>query len=106
MRRSPDRTDLKMAKADTADTKTKADKPVKTGKPGRAAKPEKPGVVARMMQYFRDVRSEMKRVVWPNRKEVGNMWLVVVATLAVFSVGIAAFDYIITQLLQLVARIG
>lgn len=95
-----------MAKADTADTKIKADKPVKTGKPGRAAKPEKPSFPARMTQYFRDVRSEMKRVVWPTRKDVGGMWQVVVVTLIAFSVGIAALDYVIVQLLQLWARIG
>lgn len=95
-----------MAKVDTADTKTKADKPVKTGKPGRAPKPAKAGFFARMMQYFRDVRSEMKRVVWPNRTEVGNMWLVVVVTLFFFSIGIFLLDLIIVELLQLWARIG
>lgn len=95
-----------MAKVDTADTKTKVDKPVKTGKPGRAPKPAKAGFFARMMQYFRDVRSEMKRVVWPNRTEVGNMWLVVVVTLFFFSIGIFLLDLIIVELLQLWARIG
>lgn len=95
-----------MAKVDTADTKTKADKPVKTGKPGRAAKPERPNFFARIPQYVSDVRSEMKRVVWPTRKEVGNMWLVVVATLVFFSISIFLLDLLIIELLQLWARIG
>ena len=69
-----------MAKATTADTAT--DKVVKTGKPGKAAPAAKPNFFARVAQYFRDVRAEMNRVVWPTRPEVLNSSVVVVTAAA------------------------
>lgn len=101
-----------MAKADTADTKikadktVKADKPAKAGKPGRAAKAAKPGIFARIAQYFRDVRSEMKRVVWPSRPEVKNMFFVVLVTLIFFVFFTWAIDTVVVLVLQTVTKIG
>lgn len=69
-----------MAKATTAESNTKPAKSTKA----KPAKPSKPSVFARLGQYFRDVRSEMKRVVWPNRPEVFNSSVVVVVTLLFF----------------------
>ena len=95
-----------MAKAPTADAASKADKPVKTAKPGKQPKPAKPNVFARLMQYFRDVRSEMKRVVWPSRPEVVNSSVVVVTTLLFFTVFILITDLIVQRLVFLIQQIG
>ena len=89
-----------MAKAITAD-KTKTDtKPAKTGKA------ERPNVVARLTQYFRDVRAEMRRVVWPGRQEVINSSLVVVVTLIFFVVFTFIVDSVVFQIIDLIQRIG
>jgi preprotein translocase subunit SecE len=80
-----------MAKA----TDSTSDKPVKSGKPGKAVAPEKPGVFTRLGAYFRDVRAEMGRVVWPTRPEVLNSSVVVVTTLAFFIVFILIMDYVV-----------
>ncbi len=90
-----------MAKAINADTK----QPAKTDK-AKAAKPDKPGFFARIGQYFRDVRSEMKRVVWPQRPEVINSSVVVVVTLLFFTALTFVVDAIVVEALKLLTQIG
>jgi preprotein translocase subunit SecE len=85
---------MKMAKATTADSKT-PDKPVKANKPGKAAPAPKPGLFERIATYFRDVRGEMTRVVWPSRPEILNSSVVVVTTLAFFILFITIVDYVV-----------
>jgi preprotein translocase subunit SecE len=97
---------MKMAKATTADS-TGADKPVKAGKPGKAAPTGSPSTFARIGTYFRDVRAEMNRVVWPTRPEVLNSSVVVVTTLIFFVVFITFVDYVVViPLLRLVSKFG
>ena len=97
---------MKMAKA-TAVEGTTSDKPVKTGKPGKAAPTAKPGVFARVGTYFRDVRAEMTRVVWPTRTEVLNSSVVVVTTLIFFILFITIIDYVfVIPLISAIAKIG
>ena len=95
-----------MAKATNADTMKSEAKPVKTGKPGKPAKPAKPNVFARLGQYFRDVRSEMHRVVWPNREEVLNSSVVVIVTLLFFVSFTFVVDSLAVQVLSLIRQIG
>lgn len=44
----------------------------------------KPSVFKRIGTYFKDVRSELKRVVWPSPQEVVSSSLIVIVTLAFF----------------------
>jgi len=89
-----------MAKETTADTK-----PAKTSK-AKPAKPGKPNIFARLGQYFRDVRSEMKRVVWPQRPEIINSSIVVVVTLIFFVAFTFIVDSLVVQALRLVTNLG
>ncbi len=43
-------------------------------------------------EYFRGVRIEMKKVVWPTRKELGSYTMVVLATCAFFALAFWAID--------------
>jgi preprotein translocase subunit SecE len=96
---------MKMAKATTGDT-TGADKPVKANKPGKAAPAAAPGLFQRIGTYFRDVRAEMNRVVWPTRPEVLNSSVVVVTTLLFFVAFITFVDYLVViPLLKLVTNL-
>jgi preprotein translocase subunit SecE len=88
-----------MAKASTAD------EAIKTGKPGKASAPAKPGFFARLGSYFRDVRSEMKRVVWPSRPEVINSSVVVIVTLIFFAVFIALTDIVVQRIITALGTI-
>ncbi len=93
-----------MAKAATEDLST--GKTQKADKGGKATKPSKPGLFARLGQYFRDVRSEMKRVVWPTRKEVINSSVIVIVTLVFFVMFTLVFDTIFVRLIGAIAQIG
>jgi len=73
----------------------------------QAAKATKPSVFKRIGKYLKDVRNEMKRVVWPHKQEVVNSSLVVIATLLFF----IAFTFIVDAVsswlfIDLVASIG
>ena len=55
-----------------------ADKPAKTDKKKDAkADKKKPGVFARIGKWFKDMRSELKKVQWPTRKQTVGIciWL-------------------------------
>ncbi len=91
---------MKMAKEATADSKPEK---VKKAKP---AKPDKPNIFARLMQYFRDVRSEMRRVVWPQRPEIINSSIVVVVTLVFFVAFTFIVDSLVVQALRLITNLG
>ena len=90
-----------MAKATAAESNMK---PAKSQK-AKPAKPAKASVFARLAQYFRDVRSEMKRVVWPNRQEVLNSSVVVLVTLIFFVAFSLLVDTVVVQALGLISKI-
>ena len=56
-------------------------------------------------RYFRELKSELKKVVWPTPKQVAKNALVVVACVVVFGVFIWLFDFVaqtgITALINL-----
>ena len=69
--------------------------PVK--KVDKAKKTAKPGPFKRLSAYLKSVRSEMKRVVWPTRKELINYSVAVCASLIVVGVVIALLDLVIGE---------
>lgn len=56
----------------------------------------------RFSRFFKDLRSEVKKVVWPNRKQVKNNTLVVLGFMAVAAV----FLWIVDGLLSLVVDLA
>ena len=68
-------------------------------KPAEKKSSGKPGFFGRIKQYFADVRTEMKRVVWPSRTELSNYTLGVVCMLIVFGVCVWLVDTGIVALL-------
>jgi preprotein translocase subunit SecE len=65
-------------------------------------KAEKKGVWKTITQFLRDVRIEMKKVIWPSRQEVINYTLVVLITVTVVSSFILVLDLILSKLLHLI----
>ena len=82
---------------------SKADKPAKESKdknarPGRSSKKKKKGIA----KYFKDARSEFKKVVWPSPKQTTNNTIVVLVMCiiaALFIFGIDTLFGFIAQLL-------
>ena len=48
----------------------------------------------KIVKFFKEVKSEMKKVVWPSRKQLVNNTLIVIAVVILVGVVIAIFDAI------------
>ena len=80
---------------------------VKTAAP--KAKPEKvnvdPGsgnVFTRAVEFFREVKVELKKVTWPTRKQTTGTTIVVILFVFVVAVFLGIFDYSLSKLVQVV----
>ena len=65
-----------------------ADKDVKKKVPAAPPKRQR----ASIKEYFKGIKTEIKKVVWPTRKELGSFTMVVILTCAFFAVGFWAVD--------------
>ncbi|QIB70242.1 preprotein translocase subunit SecE [Aminipila butyrica] len=57
-------------------------------KPVAAPKKQRVGIG----EYFKGIRTEMKKVIWPTKKELGSYTVVVLFTCAFFAVGFWLVD--------------
>ncbi len=48
----------------------------------------------RFVKFFKEVKSEMKKVVWPSRKQVVNNTLIVIASVLIIGVVIWLLDLV------------
>lgn len=71
----------------------------------QASKQKKPRKKGAMKEYFKGVKLEMKKVVWPTNKELGSYTIVVVATCAAFALAFWAIDSGFLALLKAVLNI-
>ncbi len=51
-------------------------------------------------EYFTDIRSEMRRVTWPNRKQVESTTLVVILSVFLFAAYFAVLDRVLQATVQ------
>ncbi|CAM4004261.1 preprotein translocase subunit SecE [Geobacillus sp. FSL K6-0789] len=56
----------------------------------------------RVINFFKEVVRELKKVSWPSRKELVNYTGIVLATVAFFTIFFAVVDLGISQLIRLV----
>lgn len=55
---------------------------------------KKPGVFARIGKWLKEMKSELKKVQWPTRKQTVNNTLIVIACVIVVGLFIWVFDFI------------
>ncbi len=55
----------------------------------------------KISRFFRDVRSELKKVSWPNRKELTKSTFVVLATVVVASLAMVLIDSVFSNIIKL-----
>ncbi|MFD2172360.1 preprotein translocase subunit SecE [Tumebacillus lipolyticus] len=65
-------------------------------------KQARPGFFKRSIQFFKDAWGELKRVRWPNRKELVSYTMVVMGTCIFIILLIFGFDLGISYLLKLI----
>ena len=73
---------------------TASDKADKAKKDKKSEKKSKPGVFARIGKWLKDMKSELKKVQWPTRKQTVNNTLIVIACVVVVGIFIWIFDFI------------
>ena len=67
-----------------------------------AEKPEKKSFFARIGKFFRDQKAEVKKIVWPSKKQVINNTIIVIVAVAIFAVITGGFDWLVGILVKAV----
>ena len=57
-------------------------------------------------KWFREMRSELKKIVWPTKKQVWNNCLVAVIVIVLFSIVIWGFDQFATAVVHMLQTLG
>jgi len=60
----------------------------------------------RFARWFREMRSELKKVVWPTPKQIVNNTIVALSVMAVSAVAIWAIDQVGGQIFQAIRTLG
>ncbi len=63
-----------------------------------------PRKLSELKTFFVDVRSELKKVTWPNRQEVETTTVVVIVTTIFFGFYLYGLDLVLSQLFTRVLR--
>lgn len=66
----------------------------------------KPGFFKRIGKWFREMRSELKKVIWPTRKELVKNSLVSLAFMVISGLVIWGFDFVASKLVELLFLIA
>lgn len=65
----------------------------------------KPGLFKRIGKWFREMRSELKKVIWPTGKQLTNNCVVAVCVMLASALGIWVFDLLATGLVNGLLRV-
>ena len=69
-------------------------------------KEESKGSKSGFFQFFQDVKTEFKKIIWPDRDTLGRQLLAVVCVTVVMGVLIAVIDFGAQNLINLITTIG
>ncbi len=61
----------------------------------------KPKITARLVEYFKDTRGEIRKVSWPTRSQLINLTLIVLAVTTAMALFLGALDLVFAQLVSL-----
>ena len=79
------------------DSKKKDGKPAKTSKPAK----EKKNIFKRIFHFFKDLKSEFKKIVWPSRKQIIKNTAVVISGMLIVGICIWIIDYVFINIFRL-----
>ena len=93
----------KIEKATTDEELTTApSKPAKAQKDKKDDKKSKPGIFQRIGRWFREMKSELKKVVWPSGKQTVNNTVTVIVCVIVVGACIWIFDGVAVTAVQII----
>ncbi|MGD9825609.1 preprotein translocase subunit SecE [Desulfobacter sp.] len=94
------------SEADVAVKSTAAGKPVQATSASMAEKPvgqsETDNLFTKTADFLREVKVELKKVVWPTRKQTTGTTVVVVIFVFIVAIFLGIFDYSLSKLVQVV----
>jgi preprotein translocase subunit SecE len=96
--------DNEMNGSETTSEETKAPKGT-TPKEFRKEKKKGATIWSKIAKFFRDFRSEMKKVVWLSKKQLKTNTILVIIAICVAAVAIGIFDYLCSTGLDLLGRL-
>lgn len=98
------RTDAKSDSKSKADVKSSKSVSERKGKatPTRDRKADRPGLLARLVRFLREVVAELRKVIWPTRKQMLTYSVVVLIFLAFMVALVAGLDVGLAKLVFLV----
>jgi preprotein translocase subunit SecE len=88
------------AAAKAAKAAAKAAANADSKKSGKKKEEKKKNIFSRLAGWFKDLKKEFKKVVWPERKKVVNNTLVVLAVVVIGSVLVGLIDSGLLRLMQ------
>jgi preprotein translocase subunit SecE len=65
---------------------------------------DKSSRVKNLGKFFKYTKNELKKVIWPNRKELTSYTTIVVVTCAIFAIGTWIVDSIFAKALQFIIK--
>lgn len=63
-------------------------------------------LVDKITKFLRDARAELRKVTWPNRKELTTYTIVVIAITIIVSLFVGVADWLFSQIFGLLAALG
>ena len=85
--------DEKLEKTAKSEKPEKAEKSSKKEKPAKKDKKDKVGFFTKIAKFFRDYRSEFKKLVWPTRQQLLKNCAVVFTSIIVCGGALALLDF-------------
>jgi len=81
---------------------------IESGKKDSKAESKNDGESRGIGEWFAGIRSEFKKIIWPNRKELANHTMTVIITSAIIAACVVVMDQVFdlgySQLLQFASR--
>ena len=68
---------------------------------GESMAQKKPGLIERVKRFFRDVKGECKKVVWPSKKQTMNNTGIVIVVMVISAAFVGCLDIVTSQLIKL-----
>jgi preprotein translocase subunit SecE len=92
----------KVTETNSTSTKMESSRPSGGSRPATTSRNKDGSLIERMQRYIREVIVELKKTTWPTRTELMNSTKVVIGTVVVVGIYLAAVDFALTQISQLV----
>ena len=67
-----------------------------------AKKGDRAGRLSGVVRYFKEMRAELKRVIWPSRRTTVNLTMIVLAVTVVMSITMGFLDWVFAKLFALI----